>query len=244
MLLTPNIKNLLIVFIVVLPTMVSAQMNADGSMNAYKRDFQYGFALHTRGYSVNTKYTIDRDYDFKKQWDIDWIASMKHFREYTFRNTGARSFVFGKKNELSVLRVTYGQQKVIADFLNSLSVRVNLHYGIGPNLGILKPEYYLVDNAEGGYDEVLFNENQHFFAGQFYGAAPWRKGLSELKFVPGISGKLAMSFEWGREDDQFKSFETGIMVDAFAQRMPIMAFTTNDFVFINLYAAIMIGNRW
>ncbi|MGB0431390.1 MAG: hypothetical protein ACPGLV_13020 [Bacteroidia bacterium] len=223
---------------------VKAQVNGDGSMQYYKRDFQYGVALHTRGFSINTKYCIDKNYNVKRQFDIDWVLSMKHFREFTYRNTGARAFVFGKKNSLSILRATWGQQRVIADFENSMSVRVNLHYGIGPNLGIMKPEYYRIANAEGGFDDVKFDEQQHFYAGQFYGGSKWTKGLSELGFTPGITGKLAMSFEWGKQDDQFKSFETGLMVDVYGHRIPIMAFTQNDFVFINLYAAFMIGSRW
>jgi hypothetical protein len=221
-----------------------AQVNPDGSMTYYKRDFQYGFAMHTRGFSINTKYTLDKGYENKRQFDIDWVGSMKHYREYTFRNTGARAFVFGKKNGFSILRATFGQQRVIADFENSLNVRVSLHYGAGLNAGILKPEYYLVSNADGALDEVKFDENQHFFAGQFYGGAKWYKGLNELKVIPGATAKLAMSFEWGKQDDQFKSLETGVMVDLYSQRIPIMAFVENDFVFINLYAALMIGSRW
>ncbi|MFY0671890.1 MAG: hypothetical protein JXQ87_00715 [Bacteroidia bacterium] len=235
---------LFLILMAFVANIAKAQVNPDGSMTYYKRDFQYGFGLHTRGFTLNTKYTIDKNYEIKRQFDIDWVGSMQHYREYTFRNTGARSFVFGKKNGFSILRGTFGQQRVIADFENSLNVRVSLHYGVGLNAGILKPEYYLVSNADGALEEVQFDENQHFFAGQFYGGAKWTKGLSELKVIPGATGKLAMSFEWGKQDDQFKSLETGVMVDLYSQRIPIMAFVENDYVFINLYAALMIGSRW
>lgn len=223
-----------------------AQVNPDGSMTYYNRDFQYGFSLHTRGISINTKYTVNNkdNFDLKRQIDIDWVASMKHYREYTFRNTGARAFVFGKKNSFSILRATYGFQKVIADFENALNVRVSLHYSAGLNTGILKPEYYLVQSPDNQLIDVKFDENQHFFSGQFYGGSKWSKGLSELSVIPGASGKIAMSFEWGKQDDQFKSLETGVMIDLYGQRIPIMAFAENDFVFINLYAALMIGSRW
>ncbi len=221
-----------------------AQINGDGSMQSYKHDFEYGLALHTRGYSFNTKYCLNKSFNYKTQFDIDFVASMKHYREFTYRNTGARSFVFGKLNGFGILRATWGQQRVIADYENSMSVRVNLHYGIGPNAGLLKPEYYRISNNEGGFEDVKFDEQQHFYAGQFYGGSKWTKGLSELAIIPGVSGKLAMSFEWGKQDDQFKALETGIMVDLYGQRIPLMAFAKNDFVFINLYAAFMIGSRW
>lgn len=228
----------------VIPSLAEAQFNQDGSVTIYKRDFQYGASLHTRGFSINTRYTKDIIYGKKKQWEFDFVTSMKHPQEYKERSGTRKPFVFGKLNSMSVLRASYGRQRVLADYINSLSVRVNLHYSLGVNVGLLKPIYYFEVNAEDPNEPVKFNSNKHFYATDFEGAAPWSKGLNEVGFRPGLSGKLALSFEWGKQDDRFKSLETGIMADVYGQRLPIMAFTDNDFAYINIYAALMIGNRW
>lgn len=227
-----------------LPSMADAQFNQDGSVTIYKRDFQYGASIHTRGFSINTRYTKDIIYGKKKQWDFDFVTSMKHAQEYKERSGTQKPFVFGKMNSMAVLRSTYGRQIVLADYINSLSVRVNLHYSIGVNVAMLKPIYYLEINPEIPNEPVIFNSNKHFYSTDFEGAAPWAKGVNETSFRPGVSGKLALSFEWGKQDDRFKSLETGLMFDLYGQRLPIMAFTENDFAYINIYAAVMIGNRW
>ena len=228
---------------VLLSVLATAQINDDGSSSIYQKDFQYGFSAHTSGFGLNTKYTVNKTYDIKRQFDFDWVASMKHKKETVTRNNGSRGFVFGKKFEMSVLRATYGRQKIIADYDNALSVRVNWHYGLGINAALLKPIYYQ-ESVSGEKENTLFDPDRHFFPQQFLGKAKWTEGLNELQFRPGITGKMALSFEWGRQDDQFKSLETGVMVDLYAQRIPIMAFTDNNYAFINLYAAMMIGNRW
>jgi len=241
-----KLKPLFLLLIIVAPLHLWAQYNPDGSSSIYHHDFELGFGLHTRGSVLSTKFTKNITYDVKRQMEVDWVLSMKNFRESIYRNTaGARPFVFGKENELSIIRYTYGRQRIIADYMNSLSVRVNLHYSIGPNLALLKPIYYLVSNAQDNkLEEVRFDPNQHFYADQFAGAAKWSKGLKELEVRPGLTGKMALSFEWGKQDDQFKALETGLMVDLYGQRLPVMAFTTNDYIFINLYATLSIGNRW
>lgn len=221
----------------------SAQINDDGSSSIYQKDFQYGVSVHTSGFGFNTKYSINKTYDVKRQFDFDWVASMKHKKESVTRNNGSRGFVFGKQFEMSILRATYGHQRIIADYDNALSVRVNWHYSLGLNTALLKPIYYL-ESVSGERENTLFDENRHFYPQQFLGKAKWSEGLNEIQFRPGLTGKMALSFEWGKQDDQFKSLETGVMVDLYSQRIPIMAFTDNNYAFVNIYAAIMIGNRW
>lgn len=239
------IFRLFILLLLAAPIKVFSQINPDGTSAAYKHDFEYGFALHTHGFVLSTRYTKHKNYIRGRQYEFEWVGAMQNFREYTYRNTGARAFKFGKENELSIFRVTYGGQKIIADFESAMSIRVNLHYSAGPNVAFLKPIYYLVtDQSNNKMEEVKFDPTQHFYPNQFIGAAKWTKGLSELQVRPGITGKVALSFQWGRQDNQFKALETGLMVDLYGQRLPVMAFTQNNYVFINLYAAFLIGNRW
>lgn len=231
---------LLTIIFISLPALTLGQVNNDGSSAIYKKHFQYGAALHSRGLVLSTKYNVNKTYDVRKQLDIDYVAVMKHFREFTFRQTNSRPFVYGKMNELSILKATYGSQRIIADFINALSVRVNLQYGIGPCFGFVKPVYY-IDNDE---QTVKFDPQKHSSIFDLQGKARWTEGLSELKIRPGISGKISLSFEWGKQDDRFRAFEAGMMLDVFSGRIPIMAFVDNDFAYLNLYAAFFIGNRW
>lgn len=237
-------KHFITLLFVTLVSCAFAQINGDGSSSIYQKDFQYGFSAHTSGFGFHTKYTKNKTYDVKKQYDIDWVASVKHKKETVIRNNGTRGFVFGKQFEMSILRATYGRQKIIADYDNALSVRVNWHYSMGVNAALLKPIYYRESIGSGETENTRFDPDRHFFPQQFQGKAKWTEGFNEMQFRPGITGKMALSFEWGKQDDQFKALETGLMVDLYAQRIPVMAFTQNNYAFINIYAAIMIGNRW
>lgn len=216
----------------------------DESGMIYDKCFLYGIAFQTSGFGFHTRYTSNKTFDIRKQFDIDWVASMKHPREITIRETGVRSYVFGKLNEFSILRATYGRQRILADYQRNIDVRVNVHYSIGPNIGILKPVY--LDIFQDAFDEFeaeAYDPEKHSQA-DIRGGSRWNEGMGDLKFRMGTSAKLGLSFEWNRQNEKFKALETGIMVDIYHQRVPIMAFVENDFAYVNFYVAILFGNQW
>lgn len=238
-----------LLILLLFPALVYSQVNQDGTSFLYKKDFQYGFAIHTQGFAITTKYTKNKNYFTKKQYDFDWVLSMRHATEATTPGNDPqndRPFVFGKLNEMSVLRALYGRQKIIADFHNTISVRVNFHYGLGLNLALLKPVYLNVFKNNGTFEteQKRFEPEKYTNPAMISGSASKYLGINEMSFKPGISSKIALSFEWGRQDDKFKSLEVGCMADIFTEEIPIMAFTKNKQFYINLYAAFSFGNRW
>ena len=222
-------------------------MNQDGRSRIFKKNFAYGAGAHTSGYVLSGKYTKTKTFDNKRLYDFDWVVSMQHFREQRISNTGAKSYVYGKLNELSILRFTYGREKIIADFIQPMGVRVNWTYSIGPNIALLKPVFLEVYVDDGEYSTTRierFDPVKHEYRADIKGGTVWTEGLGQMQFRPGITAKLALNYEWGKTDDRYKMLETGLMVDLYPTELPVMAYVPNDFVFINLYASLMIGRRW
>jgi len=54
---------------------------------------------------------------------------------------------------------------------------------------------------------------------------------------------MGLSFEWGKQEYNYYSLETGVMVDAFPTPVPIFATIKNDQVFVNLYLTLTYGIR-
>ena len=82
---------------------------------------------------------------------------------------------------------------------------------------------------------------------RIYGSSGFRKGLNEIKPVPGAHGKIAVHFDWGAFDEFVKAFEAGIMVDVFIREVPILVddtqFPENRPYFVNLYLTLQLGKR-
>jgi len=146
---------------------------------------------------------------------------------------------------LMVARLGWGQQYRIAEKDDDLAVRVDLNLTLGPNLGLLKPVYIEVlrENDEGETVRKIERyepTGRHIDQGKIYGGASYLRGLTEVRGIPGVSSKASLSFAW----DDFKSIETGVMVDAFPRKMPIFAFIDNKELFINLYLNFSFGKHW
>ena len=71
-------------------------------------------------------------------------------------------------------------------------------------------------------------------------------GFDELSLRAGIQGKLAAHLSWGAFDKSVKAFETGVMFDLFATKIPIMVETSeisNKPYFVRLYLNLQLGSR-
>jgi hypothetical protein len=118
----------------------------------------------------------------------------------------------------------------------------------GVSLAIAKPVYLYILNFTSSYydyDIVVekYDPTQHFLD-NIYGRAPFSRGLGELKFYPGVYGKLGMNFEYGQYNSKVKSVEIGVVFEFYPIPVPIMAFNDSDYYFLTLYINISIGKRY
>jgi len=93
-----------------------------------------------------------------------------------------------------------------------------------------------------------YDPERHFFD-DIFGKASGFNGLNQLKLHPGGFVKFAFNFEYSNEKDLMKGMEAGVVLDVYAQRVPIMANTEsfedqNKALFLNFYLNLFIGKKY
>lgn len=228
----------------------------------YEKETSFDIRLHTNGFALAINLGNIKSYYLTRYYQIE-IGEIKHPKEY--RNTfdlnftpgrDSRSFIFGKQNNLFVVRGGIGEKRYFSEKAKKKGLAVGVSYEAGPVLGLLKPYYldlsYTNDPSSPNDDvvsaEKYSEENAEDFLNtdRINGASGLTKGLGEIGLRPGIQAKAAMHFAWGAFDEYVKAFEAGVMADLFFARVPIMVpleNVENPPFFINLYLNLQFGKR-
>src|ERR1035437_8512550 len=74
-----------------------------------------------------------------------------------------------------------------------------------------------------------------------YSKAAFTKGLDETKVMPGLYAKAGFNFEYSKEDKIIHAIEFGGQVNAFPQKIPIMAGSDNKALFFSLFVSYRFG---
>ena len=251
-----------------------AQQSFDTNQNIYEeqkgivynKEFTVDLKLHTNGYALGVNIANLKSY-YKTRFINIELGELKHPKEFrqsfdfqTQASKVSRAFVFGKQNNLLVLRGGIGEKRYFSEKARRKGLAVGVSYEGGGSLGMLKPYYLELVRPSNPDDPSNFairserytEENASTFLdiSRIYGSSGFSKGLSEISIVPGLHGKAAVHFDWGAFDEFVKAMEAGIMVDVFFQNMPIMVESPlveeseNQSFFINLYLNLQIGKRW
>ena len=233
----------------------------------YNKEFTVDLRLHTNGYALGVNIGTLKTFYLTRFFNFE-IGEIKHVKQYRqsfdfqapTTNRVSRAFVFGKQNNLFVLRAGLGEKRYFSEKAKRKGLAIGVSYEGGVSLGLLKP-YYLelrtqpFDPIAGEIvirSEKFSEENADIFLdiSKIYGASGFSKGLNEVKVLPGLHGKFSVHFDWGAFDEFVKAIEAGFMVDAFFQKVPIMVEspqvpnTENRPFFINLFLNLQLGKRW
>ncbi len=194
-------------------------------------------------------------YDKTKYYHVS-IGEIKHPKEYRQSadpsvSRSFRPYVFGKQNNLLVIRAGWGMKKYFSEKAKQKGVAIGMSYSFGPSLGLLKPYYlalrYTADGT--GNSRIIHQryseENASVFLDntRILGASPFTKGIGQLGIRPGGNATVALHLDWGAFDDFVKALELGLMVDAFAQKVPILISERNDRLFFNFFINLQLGKR-
>ncbi|MBD81693.1 MAG: hypothetical protein CL840_22450 [Crocinitomicaceae bacterium] len=214
--------------------------------NIYRKSWNFGFLLHTRGLGLNFRREKFKTALLKNFWTIEGynIKSAKEQKSYGSSGDNSKSFIYGKLNHLYVIKGGIGRQKVMFEKEVVRGVQISTIYNINFALGFLKPIYLEVFKRDQNnpisterYDPTIHR------LGEISGKASWFRGLDEMEIVPGLGAKFALNFEFAPKDNKIKALETGVNVDAFMKPMPIMAFQSDQYVFVNLYLNFQFGRK-
>ncbi|MPL99176.1 hypothetical protein SDC9_45392 [bioreactor metagenome] len=217
-----------------------------------KKEYSFHVMAHSEGLGFGFRWGQRNSVTSQRFVDFD-ILNMKHPKEIKMGNIymfdDANKFVYGKENYIYLSRIGLGGLKVVNEKPYWGGVDVRRFYCFGASIAMAKPTYlYILDNSTTSsyyYDLILerYNPEEHNLT-NIYGRGPFLEGLSETKIYPGGYFKAGFSFEYGPETSMVRYLETGVAVDVFAKKIPIMAYNKNENYFITFYITANFGRRY
>ena len=222
---------------------------AEEGVLIYQKQSIFGLQLRTNGYGAF--YELGKMKSNRKTniYRIDF-AEIKDSKEekllggsFIFGNP----YIYGKINNFYPITLGFGQQYILGQKGNKNGVAVTAIYNAGLAVGLLRP-YYLnvndpVNNEEKTIkysveDSALFLDQSAIISGGGFG-----KGWSEIKVKPGAFAKAGMRFDFGRYNESVSALEIGMSIEAYASKIPIMAFREDKRLFFQGYIAFLFGRR-
>jgi len=221
----------------------------DGLKLFYRTEMYGGLLIHTNGYGINFRKGFRKTGFSKRLLSIE-VVNMKHPKQYKSYNPyydDTKGFFFGKMNSLSIIRPAIGHQKVLYGKEVKRGVQISYLYFAGASIGLVKPVYLEIAYPTVPTYKTLSTEkydSEEHTIDQIFGRAPATKGIEETKIYPGFHGKVALNFEYAPADDMLRAIETGVSLDAFHKKVPIMAFSRNSQFFLTLYINVQFGKKY
>ncbi len=226
---------------------ISGQGEIDEQQRIFYRNEQsVGLFLNSTGWGLGYRYGKRVNYLNKRLIEVDF-NNIKHPKEYKTTNPyfpNTKGFVFGKKNLFFNLRVGYGFQHEMFRKIDRGGISIRRFISFGPSFGFYKPIYYerLVQVSQSTFEIEIekFNDNIHGPL-DIYSRASFFKGFDEIKFLPGLYGKVGVTFEYSKYDRLLHSIELGATIDAYPKKVPIMATEDNQQIFPALFVSYRFG---
>ena len=236
---------ILSIFLSIVTINTSAQGEIDEQQKIlYRNERTFAGYLNTNGFGVGFRYGKNLNAFKKIIYDVDFMY-VKHAKEYRSAspiNPASRSFVYGKRNSFYTLNAGIGLQKEAFRKMDKGGIAVRYFYSGGPSLGILKPIYYeYYKSTTDGYEKVIDKFPEDELPSAVVGRASLLRGFDELGFVPGVTAKVGVSFEFSKYDEVVHALESGAAIDLYYKKIPIMTGNTNNFVFLTLYISYRFG---
>ncbi len=215
-----------------------------------KNEMSGGITLHSSGWGITGRRGYSLTGYKKLVYEVE-LVGMKHSKEIRTANPyfeNSRSYVYGKKNGLTILRPSIGLQHSIYSKGDRGGIEVRFNYRGGLSLGITKPVYLdILYPTNVPYEfEVLtekYDPEKHFID-NIYGKSGFTNGLDQLSIHPGLYGKFGFSFEYSSDFEKVALIETGVAFDAYPKAIEIMALTENKPIFMTFYFSILLGKKW
>lgn len=228
-----------------------------------RREKSGNIMLHTLGYGLGFRFGTNKTYYKNRMFEFDLLEmkSPNQVRRYNQNFSNPRSYIYGKLNNLFILRAGFGQQNLInrKPYWGGVEVRA-FYYG-GLDVGLAKPSYLYIayysvsDNNTIVLDRTeleRYDPEKHFpdigtnstTLSDIYGRGPILSGFNKIKVYPGLYLKGGFNFEFSVANDRIKALEIGAAVDIFPKPVPIMAFKDPNYFFVTGYLSFHLGKRY
>ncbi len=121
-------------------------------------------------------------------------------------------------------------------------------YQVGASIVFLKPVYLWIDEQPGvaASKEIMvkYNGENNIGINDIRGGASFYTGLNQTQVVPGVFGKIAVLYSWGKYYNDYHALEIGCLVEAYSKELPLMANVHNSFIYPSLYINFNMGKFW
>lgn len=206
-----------------------------------------GVQLRTNGYGAFLEFGRSRSPRFTNLYSLEF-TEIKHIKEE--RSSGgqifANSFIFGKINNFYQAKLGFGQQYVFGQKGNKNGVAVLGILQGGLSVGLLKPYYVQVADANNQSRDVKYDSKDSLLflsPGNIIGGSGFTKGWGELKIKPGAYIKAALRFDFGRFNESIQALEIGVSLDGYASKIQQIAYNNPKNLFFQGHIAFVFGKR-
>ena len=211
-----------------------------------------GLNLHSSGLGITFSQVKFKTYKIRYLYSFD-LVSMKHPKEskitYVASNRESSPFKFAKLNSFYTARFSYGRKYLLYEKYRENGVEIFWNWKTGLDIGILKPVYLEIIRydtngfaiepfSEEKYDPNIHNESN------IWGKGSFSKGFNDLSFVLGGHIKGGFIFEFAKNREKILAIETGVIIDYYPTKVPIMAFNKENDIFFNLYINLLFGRKY
>ena len=227
---------------------INAMIKSEEEGNlSYRKQKVVGLELRTNGYGAFYEMGIRRSPRYTTIYSLE-LSEIKHRKEDKVggaENFFSNSFVYGKLNNFYQAKLGFGQQYILGQKGNKNGVAVTASLSGGLSMGLLKPYYLQVVDSVGKERSVSYDMDSTAFLdpSSIIGGAGFTKGWNRLKVKPGVFVKAALRFDFGRYNERVQALEIGMSVDAYAQKIPIMALNEPRQLFYQGHIAFIFGSR-
>ena len=225
----------------------------------YQKEFTYGINFNTNGRIIGGA-SLRSSHTIKDKWQQFWgleIVEVKHPKENPYMGLSGDLFVLGKSNYFFVVRPEFGREYTFFRKAPESGVEVNGILAVGPSLGLQVPYYIVFDSTkyvdQNGvryqvgptdyrtepYDPI----NAHSDLNRIRGSAGFLTGLRETDIKIGAHIKAALSFEYGRYQENITGIEVGFLVEAYPKKIIMIPQAENYNTFTSVYLTLYYGSR-
>ncbi|MBE0648215.1 MAG: hypothetical protein IH596_10575 [Bacteroidales bacterium] len=214
-----------------------------------EKQWALGLLIHTNGWGLKFRYGTSRTALRVWLWEAEYSTykSAKEIRVLNPYYPNSKSYIYGKVNSVSFLRIGTGQQYILNRKPYWGGVQLSILWMGGVTVGFAKPMYlyiiYPISQNEYEIKEERYDPANHF-ADDIYGRASLLAGILELSFHPGIYARSGLEFEFGNKNKRPKALEVGACLDVSPIGIPIMAYNPKQNLFLTLYLSFTFGKRY
>ncbi|MEM0992128.1 MAG: hypothetical protein AAF847_04860 [Bacteroidota bacterium] len=220
----------------------------------YNQEIATDLRLQTNGWSVGMNWGKLKTYYLTRFYYADF-GERKHLREIMFNpGIGQDRYIYGKQNNLFVLRAGIGEKRFLTEKAAKKGVAVGFSYRAGPALGLLKPYYLDVSTEAQGANatrSIKFEDNELLFLNEsrIRSNSGFLVGWGEVSPALGVQAMGSLHISWGAFEEYVRAIEAGIMVDFFFREIPILVETANSPafqnkpLFLNIFLNFQFGKR-